>query len=90
MSAMACEPRFFLPLLLKCRLSILALDNTNTKSKKIMADNVTVDPRYLKYDKAEVEKILDDVVNTTLATEEGVRNIVKNYEPEVEPEPEEP
>ena len=54
-----------------------------------MADNVTVDPRYLKYDKAEVEKILDDVVNTTLATEEGVRNIVKNYEPEVEPEPEE-
>jgi hypothetical protein len=55
-----------------------------------MEDNVKVDPRYLKYDKAEVEKILDDVVNTTLATEEGVRNIVKNYEPEVEPEPEEP
>lgn len=53
-----------------------------------MADNVTVDPRYLKYNKAEVEQILDDVVNTTLATEEGVRNIVKNYNPDPEPEPE--
>ena len=55
-----------------------------------MANEVNVDPRYLKYDKNEVEEILDDVVNTTLATEEGVRNIVKNYEPEVEPEPDEP
>ncbi len=53
-------------------------------------NNVTVDPRYLKYNKDEVEEILDEVKDTTLATEEGVRNIVKNYTPDAEPEPEEP
>ena len=45
-----------------------------------MADNnVTVDPRFLKYDKAEVETLLDKVNDTTTATAEGVRGIVKNY-----------
>ena len=53
-----------------------------------MADNTTtVDPRYLKYNTKEVEQILDDAKNTTLATEEGVRNIVRNYSPAPEPEP---
>ena len=54
-----------------------------------MADNVTIDPRYSKYTNKQIEEILDDVVNTTLATEEGVRNIVKNWTPDIDPEPEE-
>ena len=54
-----------------------------------MANEVTVDPRYLKYNKAEVEETLDSVKNTTLATEEGVRSIVRDWEKdEPEPEPE--
>lgn len=88
-----------------------------------MANEVTVDPRYLKYStKAEVEALLDKVNNadaeptaesenmissgavaaalgnyptkdemaeaTTVATEESVRGIVANYNPEPEPEPE--
>lgn len=73
-----------------------------------MADkNVTVDPRYLKYNKDEVKRILESVEEfdavptensdkpvksggvaaaTKAATEESVRNIVKNWTPE-EPEP---
>ena len=54
-----------------------------------MANEVTVDPRYLKYNKAEVEELLDRVKSTTLATEEGVRSIVRDWEKdESEPEPE--
>lgn len=47
-----------------------------------MADKVTVDPRYLKYDKADVERILDKVENELVpASEESVRNIVSGYAP---------
>jgi hypothetical protein len=83
-----------------------------------MANEVTVDPRYLSYDKAEVEELLGKVDNADAeptedstnmissgavhealgnyvakedlneAPEEEVRNIVKNWEPQVEPEPE--
>lgn len=85
-----------------------------------MADVVTVDPRYLKYDKDDVERLLDKVNNAdeeptaesenmissgavhralgnyaskedlTEASEEEVRNIVKNWTPDAEPEEEEP
>lgn len=41
-----------------------------------MANGVTVDSRFLKYNKADVERLLGIVDNTTLATEEDVRNIV--------------
>lgn len=55
-----------------------------------MANDVTIDPRYSKYTNKEIEAILDDVKATTLATEEGVRSIVRNYladaEPALEPE----
>jgi len=44
-----------------------------------MANDVTIDPRYSKYTNKEIEAILDDVKATTLATEEGVRGIVRNY-----------
>jgi len=89
-----------------------------------MGNNVTVDPRYMKYrTKDEVEALLDKVNNADaeptaesgnmissgavhealgsyvakenlkMASEEGVRGIVKNWspdaEPELEPEPEE-
>lgn len=41
--------------------------------------DVNIDPRYLKYNKADVERLLGEVENTTLATEEGVRGIVSGY-----------
>lgn len=45
-----------------------------------MADNRTdVDPRYLTYDKNEVQALLDKMNAETVATEESVRNIVTNY-----------
>jgi hypothetical protein len=44
-----------------------------------MADVVTVDPRYLKYDKDDVERLLDKVNNTEVATDESVRSIVKKW-----------
>jgi hypothetical protein len=47
-----------------------------------MANDVTIDPRYSKYTNKEIEAILDDVKATTLATEEGVRGIVRNWRPE--------
>ena len=53
-----------------------------------MANDVTIDPRYSKYSNEEIESILDDVKATTLAEEEAVRGIVKNYTPEPEPEQE--
>lgn len=55
-----------------------------------MANNdVTIDPRYLKYDKSEVEALLDKVDGELVpAEEEAVRGIVKNYTPEPEPEQE--
>ena len=49
-----------------------------------MANNdVTIDPRYLKYDKSEVETLLDKVDKELVpAEEESVRNIVRNWQPE--------
>ena len=45
-----------------------------------MADNRTdIDPRYLTYDKNEVQALLDKMNAETVATEESVRNIVTNY-----------
>ena len=53
-----------------------------------MADNnVTVSSRYLSYNKAEVQALLDKVNDTTTATAEGVRGIVKNYIRGAETEP---
>lgn len=42
-------------------------------------EHVTIDPRYLSYDKDEVQMLLDKVNAETDATEESVRNIVTNY-----------
>ena len=94
-----------------------------------MANEVQIDPRYLSYDKAEVEDLLGKVEHadaeptaesenmissgavasalgnystteqmnaalaskmdaTDIATEESVRSIVSNYNPDAEPEPE--
>ena len=49
-----------------------------------MANNdVTIDPRYLKYDKNDVEELLDKVDGELVpAEEESVRNIVRNWRPE--------
>ena len=45
-----------------------------------MADNRTeIDPRYLSYNKDQVQALLDKVNAETVATEESVRNIVTNY-----------
>lgn len=45
-----------------------------------MADkNVNIDPRYLTYNKDEVQALLDQVANTTTASEQDVRDIVKSY-----------
>lgn len=54
-----------------------------------MPNEINVDPRYLKYSKAEVESLLDKVDSSTIATEEDVRNIVNNYFVDDEPAPEE-
>ena len=85
-------------------------------------NNATVDPRYMTYNKDEVQALLDKVNNadaeptaesenmissgavhtalgnyptkeemaeaTTIATEESVRSIVKDWQSEEEPEPE--
>lgn len=52
-------------------------------------NNVTIDPRYMKYDKSDVEALLDKVDHELVpAEEESVRNIVRNYNIEPEPEPE--
>lgn len=53
-----------------------------------MANEVNIDPRYSKYSNKQIEELLDRVKNP--ASEEDVRNIVRNYtEPEPEPEEEE-
>lgn len=44
-----------------------------------MANNTTVNPRYLTYTKDEVQTLLDKVNDETVATEESVRSIVTNY-----------
>lgn len=44
-----------------------------------MANNTTVNPRYLTYNKDEVQTLLDKVAAETVATEESVRSIVTNY-----------
>ena len=46
-----------------------------------MADSRTqVDPRYLKYDKDEVEDLLDKVKAQQTATEADIRAMVTDYE----------
>ena len=51
-----------------------------------MADNnVVIEPRYMKYNKDEVEQLLDQVANTKTATSESVRSIVSNWGKEPEP-----
>ena len=45
-----------------------------------MPNEATIDPRYMKYNKVEVEKLLDKVENP--ASEESVRGIVSNYAPD--------
>ena len=57
-----------------------------------MADNnVVIDPRYMKYNKDEVEQLLDQVANTKTATSESVRSIVSDWcqapEPAADPAP---
>lgn len=53
-----------------------------------MADNRTnVDPRYMKYNKDEVEAILDMVTAVGLASEADVRSIVSGNHPDPEAEP---
>lgn len=48
-----------------------------------MANEVNIDPRFMKYDKAEVEEILDKANEMlVLAEEEDVRGIVANYDPD--------
>lgn len=48
-----------------------------------MADNRTqIDPRYLKYDKDEVEELLDKVDAQQTATEADIRAIVTDYLPD--------
>ena len=50
-----------------------------------MADNRTkVDPRYLKYNKDEVEEILEKMDNAGLASEADVRAIASSSLPEPE------
>ena len=44
-----------------------------------MANNTTINPRYLTYDKDDVQTLLDKVKAETVATEESVRSIVTNY-----------
>lgn len=45
-------------------------------------DTATIDPRYLTYNKDEVQALLDKMNAETVATEESVRNIVTNYSTE--------
>ena len=45
-----------------------------------MANDVNINPRYLSYNKDEVQALLDKVNATTVASETSVREIVTNYE----------
>lgn len=45
-------------------------------------EHVTIDPRYLSYDKDEVEALLGKVAAQETATEENVRAIVTEYQTE--------
>ena len=42
-------------------------------------DTATIDPRYLTYNKDEVQALLDKVNTENVATEESVRSIVTDY-----------
>ena len=47
-----------------------------------MANEVNIDPRFMKYDKAEVEEILERADEMlVVAKEEDVRGIVADYDP---------
>lgn len=61
--------------------------HTQTQNKHDMAGRVTVESRYLAYNKAEVEALLDKVESMTEASEESVRDIVRNWSPSREQKP---
>jgi len=50
-------------------------------------DKTNIDPRYLKYNKDEVESILDNAATAGLASEVDVRAIVSGSLSEPEPDP---
>ena len=52
-----------------------------------MANDVEINPRYLKYDKADVERLLGEVENMKPSSEESVRSIVKDWMQDAESEP---
>lgn len=60
---------------------------TQTQNKHDMAGRVTVESRYLAYNKAEVEALLDKVESMNEASEESVRDIVRNWSPSREQNP---
>lgn len=47
-------------------------------------DRANIDPRYLSYNKEEVQELLDKVNAQNVATEADVRTIVADYSPEGE------
>lgn len=47
-----------------------------------MAKKTEIDPRYLKYNKDDVEALLDKVAAQHDASESDVRSIVTDYSPE--------
>ena len=51
-------------------------------------NNVEIVSSYMKYNTKEVEQLLEKMENTTEASEESVRNIVKNWVRGAEQEPE--
>lgn len=47
-----------------------------------MADKkANIDPRFMKYNKEEIQEILDRVANPDMASEDEVRAIVTGYAP---------
>lgn len=48
-----------------------------------MANEVNIDPRFMKYDKGEVEEILERADEMlVVAKKEDIRGIVANYDPD--------
>ena len=57
------------------------VSNILTK-KTIMAKKTEIDPRFMKYNKDDVEALLDKVAAQHDASESDVRSIVTDYSPE--------
>ena len=62
-------------------------NKNQTQKKSAMANDVEINPRYLKYDKADVERLLGEVENMKPSSEESVRSIVKDWMQDAESEP---